>query len=107
MAALLINTNVAYVRADEAEENLIENAKNSVFLIQTCLVDEANEENYIFVEYEEVVEEEPVIIKKTNFDSMQPIYSEEELAELDEFEDDEENKWDEDIDYEEYDEYYD
>ncbi|MDD7281152.1 transcription termination factor NusA [Floccifex sp.] len=58
-------------------------------------------------EKQEVVEEEPVIIKKTNFDSMQPIYSEEELAELDEFEDDEENKWDEDIDYEEYDEYYD
>ncbi len=51
MAALLINTNVAYVRADEAEENLIENAKNSVFLIQTCLVDEANEENYMNLDY--------------------------------------------------------
>ena len=55
-------------------------------------------------EVEEEVEE--IIKKKPAFEQMQPIYSEEELAEIEEYEDDD-NHWDEDIDYEEYDEYYD
>ncbi len=43
---------------------------------------------------------------KNSFDEMKPIYTEEELAEIeDEYDDD--SAWDEDIDYEEYDEYYD
>lgn len=53
---------------------------------------------------EEEVEE---VIQKTNFETMKPIYSEEELAEIEEYEEDEENAWDDDVDYEEYDEYYD
>ncbi len=43
---------------------------------------------------------------KQQFEQMKPIYSEEELAEIEEeYEDD--NAWDEDVDYEEFDEYYD
>lgn len=41
------------------------------------------------------------------FETLKPIYTEEELAEIEEYEELEENKWDEDVDYEEYDEYYD
>lgn len=37
---------------------------------------------------------------------MKPIYSEEELAEIEDAEDDD-NIWDNDVDYEQYDEYYD
>lgn len=57
---------------------------------------------------EEVVEKEkPIEIHKSNFENMKPIYSEEELAEIEEQEYEDENSWDEDVDYEEYDEYYD
>lgn len=38
---------------------------------------------------------------------MKPIYSEEELAEIEAQQMEEENVWDEDVDYEEFDEYYD
>lgn len=58
---------------------------------------------------EEKVEEEkkPVEVKKFNYEDMKPIYSEEELAEIEEQEYEDENAWDDDVDYEEYDEYYD
>lgn len=57
---------------------------------------------------EEVVEKEkPIEIHKSNFENMKPIYSEEELAEIEEQEYEDEHAWDEDVDYEEYDEYYD
>ena len=54
-------------------------------------------------------EKEEIVIKKPKFEQIQPIYTEEELLEMEEEYDDEdeENKWDEDIDYEQYDEYYD
>lgn len=57
----------------------------------------------------EKIEEEkkPVEVKKFNYEDMKPIYSEEELAEIEEQEYEEENAWDDDVDYEEYDEYYD
>lgn len=57
----------------------------------------------------EKVEEEkkPVEVKKFNYEDMKPIYSKEELAEIEEQEYEEENAWDDDVDYEEYDEYYD
>lgn len=57
----------------------------------------------------EKVEEEkkPVEVKKFSYEDMKPIYSEEELAEIEEQEYEEENAWDDDVDYEEYDEYYD
>ena len=58
---------------------------------------------------EKVVEEEkkPIEVKKfNNYEDMKPIYSDEELAEIAEQEE-EENSWDDDVDYEEYDEYYD
>lgn len=57
----------------------------------------------------EKVEEEkkPVEVKKFDYEDMKPIYSEEELAEIEEQEYEEENAWDDDVDYEEYDEYYD
>lgn len=56
----------------------------------------------------EKVEEEkkPVEVKKFNYEDMKPIYSEEELAEIEEQEYEDENAWDDDVDYEEYDEYY-
>ena len=56
---------------------------------------------------EEVEDVKPIEIQKTNFESMKPIYSEEELAEIEEQEYEEENAWDEDVDYEEFDSYYD
>lgn len=52
-------------------------------------------------------EKKPVEVKKFNYEDMKPIYSEEELAEIEEQEYEEENAWDDDVDYEEYDEYYD
>lgn len=52
-------------------------------------------------------EEEIIVEKKPAFEQMKPIYSEEELAEIEEAEMEEEDRWDEDVDYEEYDEYYD
>ena len=57
----------------------------------------------------EKVEEEkkPVEVKKFNYEDMKPIYSDEELAEIEEQEYEDENAWDDDVDYEEYDEYYD
>ena len=57
----------------------------------------------------EKVEEEkkPVEVKKFNYEDMKPIYSDEELAEVEEQEYEDENAWDDDVDYEEYDEYYD
>ena len=57
---------------------------------------------------EKVEEEKKVVeVKKFNYDDMKPIYSEEELAEIEEQEYEDENNWDDDVDYEEYDEYYD
>lgn len=55
----------------------------------------------------EKVEEEkkPVEVKKFNYEDMKPIYSEEELAEIEEQEYEDENAWDDDVDYEEYEEY--
>ena len=44
---------------------------------------------------------------KQQFEQMRPIYSEEELAEIEAQQMEEENIWDEDVDYEEFDEYYD
>ena len=55
---------------------------------------------------DKVEEKKPIEIKKTNFENMKPIYSDEELAEIEEQELEEENSWDDDVDYEEYDEYY-
>ena len=66
----------------------------------------------------EKVEEEkkPVEVKKFNYEDMKPIYSEEELAEIEDMiakqirryqQELDENAWDDDVDYEEYDEYYD
>lgn len=52
-------------------------------------------------------QEEDLQKKKAMFEQMKPIYSEEELAEIEEAEYEEENAWDDDVDYEEYDEYYD
>ena len=60
-------------------------------------------------------QEEPQVSKpkkekveeKFNYEDMKPIYSEEELAEIEEQEYEDENAWDDDVDYEEYDEYYD
>ncbi|GJM57847.1 transcription termination factor NusA [uncultured Dubosiella sp.] len=43
---------------------------------------------------------------KKDFSAMKPIYSEEELAEIEDAEDDD-DIWDDDVDYEQYDEYYD
>ena len=57
---------------------------------------------------EKVEEEKKVVeVKKFNYDDMKPIYSDEELAEIEEQEYEDENNWDDDVDYEEYDEYYD
>ncbi len=53
------------------------------------------------------VEVKDVEEKKPQFEQMKPIYSEEELAEIEAEEEYEDNRWDEDVDYEEYDEYYD
>ena len=55
---------------------------------------------------EEKEEKAPVAKKKPDFDAMKPIYSDEELAEIEEDEM-EDNIWDDDVDYEQYDEYYD
>lgn len=44
---------------------------------------------------------------KPTFEQMKPIYSEEELAEIEAQELEEAQNWDDDVDYEEYDEYYD
>ena len=67
------------------------------------------EEPQISKPKKEKVEEEkkPVEVKKFNYEDMKPIYSEEELAEIEEQEYEDENAWDDDVDYEEYDEYYD
>ena len=51
--------------------------------------------------------EEPKEEKKPQFEQMKPIYSDEELAEIEAEEEYEDNRWDDDVDYEEYDEYYD
>ena len=57
---------------------------------------------------EKVEEEKKVVeVKKFNYEDMKPIYSDEELAEIEEQEYEDENNWDDDVDYEEYDEYYD
>ena len=46
--------------------------------------------------------------KKPSFEQMKPIYSDEELAEIEAQEiEEEESAWDDDVDYEEFDEYYD
>ena len=59
------------------------------------------------VEEKPAEEKKPVEVKKFNYEDMKPIYSDEELAEIEEQEYEEENAWDDDVDYEEYDEYYD
>ena len=56
---------------------------------------------------EKVEEKKPGEVKKFNYEDMKPIYSDEELAEIEEQEYEDENNWDDDVDYEEYDEYYD
>ncbi len=56
---------------------------------------------------EEVKVEEKVEENKEAFEQMKPIYSDEELAEIEAQQEDEMERWDEDVDYEEYDEYYD
>lgn len=57
---------------------------------------------------EQPKKEEKESDKKTSFEQMKPIYTEEELAEIEaEEQEEEENRWDDDVDYEEYDEYYD
>lgn len=57
---------------------------------------------------EEPKKEETEIEKKSSFDQMKPIYSDEELAEIEAAEEEEEDsRWDDDTDYEEYDKYYD
>lgn len=75
------------------------------------LADASNkqEEPQITKPKKEKIEEEkkPVEVKKFNYEDMKPIYSEEELAEIEEQEYEDENAWDDDVDYEEYDEYYD
>lgn len=67
------------------------------------------EEKVVSKPKKEKVEEEKKSkeIKKFNYEDMKPIYSEEELAEIEEQELEDENAWDDDVDYEEYDEYYD
>lgn len=52
-----------------------------------------------------VLEETPVV--PTPAKNYMPVYSEEELAELDELEAEEENYYDDDVDYDDYDDYYD
>lgn len=59
------------------------------------------------IETKDEQKEEELQKKKAMFEQMKPIYSEEELAEIEEAEYEEENAWDDDVDYEEYDEYYD
>ena len=56
---------------------------------------------------EEVKVEEKVEENKEAFEQMKPIYSDEELAEIEAQQEEEMERWDEDVDYEEYDEYYD
>ena len=58
---------------------------------------------------DEEVEEKDVVSEKAKpaFETMKPIYSEEELAEIEQQEDEDMEAWDEDVDYEQYDEYYD
>lgn len=46
-------------------------------------------------------------VKKPSFEHSMPIYTEEELAEIEEAEMDEMESWDYDVDYDEYDDYYD
>ncbi len=58
------------------------------------------------VEPKQEEKEEPEEVK-VKFEQFKPIYSEEELAEIEaEQEEEEERRWDDDVDYEEYDEYY-
>lgn len=49
----------------------------------------------------------PSAKKKPSFEAMKPIYSDEELAEIEDQENDAYDSWDDDVDYEEYDSYYD
>lgn len=44
---------------------------------------------------------------QAQFEQMKPIYTEDELAEIEAEQEEEMERWDEDVDYEEYDEYYD
>ena len=52
-----------------------------------------------------IIEETPVI--STPAKNYMPVYSEEELAELDELEAEEDSYYDDDVDYDDYDDYYD
>ncbi len=58
-------------------------------------------------EVKETVDKHDLSEAKQQFEQMKPIYSEEELAEIEAQQMEEENVWDEDVDYEEFDEYYD
>ena len=45
---------------------------------------------------------------KQQFEQLKPIYSEEELAEIEEEQEyEDESRWDDDVDYEDFDKYYD
>ena len=53
-------------------------------------------------------DEEQKTTVKQQFEQMKPIYSEEELAEIEEEEEyEDESRWDDDVDYEDFDKYYD
>lgn len=58
-------------------------------------------------EVKETTDKHDLSEAKQQFVQMKPIYSEEELAEIEAQQMEEENVWDEDVDYEEFDEYYD
>lgn len=58
-------------------------------------------------EVKETTDKHDLSEAKQQFEQMKPIYSEEELAEIEAQQMEEENVWDEDVDYEEFDEYYD
>lgn len=58
-------------------------------------------------EVKEITDKHDLSEVKQQFEQMKPIYSEEELAEIEAQQMEEENVWDEDVDYEEFDEYYD
>ena len=64
-------------------------------------------ENIVKKEENVINQEENVVVTPTPAKNYMPVYSEEELRELDELEAEEENYYDDDVDYDEYDDYYD
>lgn len=77
------------------------------------LADASNKQEIIATKSSKKIEEteeekEKEDKKKPSFEQMKPIYSDEELAEIEAQEiEEEESAWDDDVDYEEFDEYYD